>query len=265
MISRPLVELIAESFADVRPQFDSQQFVEQAMDGLEQLELSPRAAHVAAALAAQLPTDFDETAPILISSLGPPLSASEGNGLAPFFYLPHSHLIASQGVNRFESGMQAIHELTRRFTAEFCMRPFIVKYPQQTLQRLQDWVTDPSPHVRRLISEGTRPRLPWGIRLRAIQEEPALTLPLLEQLKDDSELYVRRSVANHLADLLKDHPEQIFQLCHQWIAEVNGKNVPRDRTNARFWMIRHAVRLPAKKGDATALKLRQLAASPRNR
>ncbi len=259
LIGENTINLWSESFAAVLPGFNGTLFRRQALDGLEQLELTQRAAHVADTLLEQLPEDFDEISRILIDSMGPELKQTSGNGLAPFFYLLHSHVIAAKGTSRFESGMRACYELTKRFTAEFCLRAFVVEHQSETLGLLKQWVTDPNPHIRRLVSEGTRPRLPWGIRLRAVQQNPQLTIPLLEQLKDDPELYVRRSVANHLGDLLKDSPQLVYEICRTWIREVKNKPVPLDTRRARHWMIRHAVRLPAKKGDPVALQLRSMA------
>jgi 3-methyladenine DNA glycosylase AlkC len=208
-------------------------------------------------MARQLPPDFDECGPLLVKAMGPRLVATEGNGLAPFFYLPHSCLIAREGVARFESGMAANYELTQRFSAEFSLRPFLVRHRDRTLKRLKRWARDPNPHVRRLVSEGTRPRLPWAMRLPEFQAEPHHCRPLLEMLKDDDELYVRRSVANHVGDIAKDHADFAFAMCEQWLKE--SECLPQPRAENRRWMIRHAVRLPAKKGDRRALRIRAAA------
>lgn len=189
------------------------------------------------------------------------LTSTEGNGLASFFYLPHSHVIAKRGLSRFDSAMRVNYELTKRFTAEFSIRPFLIEHRAACLRWLAKWTSDPNPHVRRLVSEGTRPLLPWAMRLREFQANPGLTLPLLERLKDDSELYVRRSVANHLADIAKDHPDVAFEVCERWLREASSAKIKRETADNRLWMIRHAVRLPAKKGDVRALALRK-SASP---
>ena len=251
-----LIRLITQSFAEIVPKFDERSFEQTAMDGLEALELSQRARQIGLALAEQLPQSFSEACPLLVASFGPELTRTEGNGLAPFFYLPHSHLIIERGLADFENGMRANYELTRRFSAEFSIRPFLTKYPDQSLKLLRSWTKDPNAHVRRLVSEGTRPRLPWAGRLREFQQNPQRMLPLLELLKDDPELYVRRSVANHLADILKDHPDVIYETCEQWLKEIAKKSTPAEIVKSRKWMIRHAVRLPAKKGDDRALELR---------
>lgn len=250
-----LVRLITQSFAEIVPKFDGRSFEQTAMDGLEALELSQRARQIGLALAEQLPQNFSEACPLLLASFGPELTRTEGNGLAPFFYLPHSHVIIERGLADFENGMRANYELTRRFSAEFSIRPFLTKYPDQSLKLLKSWTKDPNAHVRRLVSEGTRPRLPWAGRLREFQQKPQRMLPLLELLKDDPELYVRRSVANHLADILKDHPDVVYETCEQWLKEITKKSTPVEIVKSRKWMIRHAVRLPAKKEDDRALEL----------
>ncbi len=264
LMDRRLVTLIGESLTDVVPEFDEQRFRSRAVRGLKKLELKDRALHIANAMAEQLPSDFAELAPLLIESLGPPLDKTEDNGLAPFFYFPHAQLIATYGVSSFEAGMQANYELTQRFTAEFSIRPFLVEHRVKCLRILARWTKDSSPHVRRLVSEGTRPRLPWAMRLREFQDDPSLTLPLLEKLKDDSELYVRRSVANHLGDIAKDHPDVVFDLCETWIAEADELPDP-ERSKNRRWIVRHAVRHPAKQRNPRAIAIRESAAEPRQR
>jgi 3-methyladenine DNA glycosylase AlkC len=255
LMGRKLVVLIGESLAEAVPGFDQKQFQTRALRNLNQLELKERALSIAVAIAEQLPADFDEAAPLLIRSLGPPLAATEGNGLAPFFYFPHAHFIAAYGVSSFASGMRANYELTRRFTAEFSIRPFLVQHRAMCLALLKRWAADADPHVRRLVSEGTRPRLPWAMRLPEFQADPQFTLPLLELLKDDRELYVRRSVANHLGDIAKDHLETALDVCQRWLDELT--NVNEDRAKNRRWIVRHAVRHPAKQGERRAVKMRK--------
>jgi 3-methyladenine DNA glycosylase AlkC len=259
MMGRKLVLLIGESLAEVLPSFDQRRFVARACRGLDKLELKERAMGIAHAMAEQMPADFDELAPLLIRSFGPALQETAGNGLAPFFYFPHSHLVAAYGVSSFESGMQANYELTQRFTAEFSIRPFLIEHRSQCLKLLKRWARDPSPHVRRLVSEGTRPRLPWASRLPEFQADPHLSLPLLELLKDDSELYVRRSVANHLGDVAKDHLEVALDVCEAWL---DGLDRADDATaENRRWIVRHAVRHPAKQGNKRAVSIRAHASS----
>lgn len=262
LMDRKLVALIGESLAGVVPDFDVRRFQARASKGLEKLELKERASFIARAMAEQMPTDFDELAPLLVKSFGPPLGATEGNGLAPFFYLPHSHLIATSGVSRFDSGMTANYEITQRFTAEFSVRSFLIEHRSKCLKLLTRWASDENPHVRRLVSEGTRPRLPWAVRLPEFQADPHLSLPLLELLKDDPELYVRRSVANHLGDIAKDHLEVVLDVCDVWLEEATNSD-DEARSENRRWVVRHALRHPAKTGDTRATKLRAKASSVR--
>lgn len=261
LMDAKLIALIAESLAAVVPDFNIRKFQKRALSGLDALELKDRALHIAHAMAEQLPTEFEAVLPLLVQSFGPPLTATEGNGLATFFYLPHSQLIAAYGVSHFAGGMTANYELTQRFTAEFSIRPFVMAHRDQSLKLLKRWTKDPNPHVRRLVSEGTRPRLPWAMRLPEFQADPRLTLPLLELLKDDPELYVRRSVANHVADIAKDHLEFALDLCERWLIESRNLDDAAQASH-RCWIIRHAVRLPAQKAHPRALQIRALATMP---
>lgn len=256
ILGKDLIRLIGASFAHVHPRFDRHAFERSALDGLETLELTPRARQIGRAIAEQLPRPFADACPILLASFGSELVQTEGNGLATFFYLPHGHAIVECGLDDFEHGMRANYELTKRATAEFSIRPFLARYRDQSLALLHNWCSDGNPHVRRLVSEGTRPRLPWASRLKDFQQDPGLTLPLLERLKDDPELYVRRSVANHLGDIIKDHPDQGFSVCERWLKEVQRRSVAPGVVANRKWVIRHAVRLPAKRGEPRAAALR---------
>ncbi len=164
--------------------------------------------------------------------------------MAPFLYLPHVFYVAQYGLDHFEASMHAQYELTQRFSAEFSIRSFLERYPEETLARLEVWARDPSPHVRRLVSEGTRPRLPWAPRLRRFQEDPRPVLHLLELLKDDPELYVRRSVANNLNDIGKDHPDVLVETARRWLE---------DASEERQWLVRHALRSAVKRAEPGAL------------
>jgi 3-methyladenine DNA glycosylase AlkC len=235
---------IAEQIATVHPAFPVDGFLADALDGYDDLELTPRARHIADALARHLPDDFDEAISILLASLGPPIAAEEPSGIDPFLYAPHVYFVAAHGLDHWETSMHAQYELTQRFTAEFSIRAFLDHEPDRTLARLRDWTRDPSAHVRRLVSEGTRPRLPWAPRLRRFQDDPTPVLELLEQLKDDPSLYVRRSVANNLNDIGKDHPQLLVETARRWMT---------DATDERRWLIRHALRSAVKRGDRAAL------------
>ena len=237
-------EKIAGMILAVYPAFDSAAFVRDSLDGYESLSLTERGWKIAHALRQYLPDDYEVAVEILVASLGPKLERTEGNGMAPFLYSPHVFFVAKYGLDHFEASMLAQYELTQRFTAEFSIRLFLEKYPKPTLARLEMWATDPSVHVRRLVSEGTRPRLPWASRLRGFMEDPKPVIELLELLKNDPELYVRRSVANNLNDIGKDHPNLLVDTTRRWM---------KDATPERSWLVRHALRSAVKRGDPGAL------------
>jgi 3-methyladenine DNA glycosylase AlkC len=258
LLDREAIDCLAHNIALVHPKFAGEAFRRTALDGLKPLAILQRGHHLARALRAHLPERYSDAVEILVRSLTPPMTETDDLGLGGFFYLPHVSFVATYGLDAehnggrdpFEVSMQAQYEITRRFTAEFSMRPYLIKWPERTLARLLDWTRDPDLHVRRLCSEGSRPRLPWAMRIPAFIKDPRPVLPILETLKDDADLYVRRSVANHIGDIAKDHPQLAFEICERWLAGAAAE---------RKWMIRHAVRHPAKKGVKEALRLRKLA------
>src|SRR5688500_16652967 len=241
---RETVGAIAQMIERVAPDFDATAFRRAAVRGLGRLELMPRARHIARTLHGHLPADYTKAARIIMGALGPPLDKTDGHAMAPFLYLPFVLYVAEHGLDDLETSLELQYELTRRFTAEFSIRAFLERHPEATLRRLHVWASDPAPHVRRLVSEGTRPRLPWARRLRAFQNDPAPVLELLELLKDDPELYVRRSVANNLNDIGKDHPEILVEVARRWLAGAGPE---------RRWVVAHALRSAVKRGEAGAL------------
>lgn len=235
---------IAGMIKAVHPDFPDRAFVKEALLGYEALELMPRGLKIAQALRSHLPEDYSAAIEIVIAAMAIDPARIAKQPLTSFVYLPFSFFIAEYGTDHFDASMRAQYELTQRFTAEFSMRPFLQKNPGPVLKLFAKWARDPSEHVRRLVSESTRPRLPWAPRLRAFQKDPAPVLKLLELLKDDPELYVRRSVANNLNDIGKDHPEVLFETARRW---QKGASAERD------WIIRHALRSAIKRGEAGAL------------
>ncbi len=240
---RALATSLADEIAAAAPDFDRERFVALAAEGLEPLSLSERAARFADAMRATLPGGFPERIAVLLASLPEP-AGPEGEasvGMAPFRYWPHVVLVATDGLEHFDLAMEAQHAITQRFTCEFSLGRFVEREPERALEVLRRWARDPSPHVRRLVSEGTRPRLPWGKRLAVFRDDPAPLLELLALLRDDPSETVRRSVANHLNDLSKEHPERIVALCAAWL------------TPARRPLVAHALRTLVKKGHPGAL------------
>ncbi len=260
LLDREAIDCLIHNVSLTHPAFDGAAFRRTAHRGLEPLAILQRGQHLARALRQHLPSRYRDAIEILLRSLTPPMTQTEDFGLAVFFYLPHVTFVASYGLDPehndgedpFEISLRAQYELTKRFSAEFSIRPFLIRWPERTLARLMAWTRDPDPHVRRLCTEGTRPRLPWAMRIPAFVKDPRPALPILERLKDDPDLYVRRSVANHLGDIAKDHPELVFDLCETWLKDASAE---------RRWLIRHALRHPARKGVKRALQLRKRAES----
>ena len=207
-----------------------------------------RGRHIARALGAHLPQDYPEAIEILLDSLGPEHGTDEliGVGMAPFFYLPHVLFVAERGLDHFDLSMRAQYELTKRFSAEFSIRSFIAKDPERAFAVMRGWTTDADAHVRRLVSEGTRIRLPWARRVAWLEDNPERVLELLELLKDDPSTFVRRSVANNLNDLGKVHPQLLVRTCAAWLDSGSA---------ARRALVEHALRSAVKRGDVDALRL----------
>jgi 3-methyladenine DNA glycosylase AlkC len=243
MFGESVPRALAKTLVAVQPDFPRQAFLRDALAGYGPLSLTARGSHIAAALRKHLPQDYPRAIELLLASARQ-AHDHRGGSMASFFYMPHLLFVARYGLDHFEESMRAQYELTQVFTAEFSIRPFLEKNPARTLARLRKWAKDPSEHVRRLVSEGTRPRLPWAPRLRAFQKDPAPVLALLELLKDDPALYVRRSVANNLNDIGKDHPEILTRVAKRWLRGASAE---------RQWIVRHALRSAVKRADAGAL------------
>jgi 3-methyladenine DNA glycosylase AlkC len=218
-------------------------FVAAATKGLEPLELKARARHIAAALDDALPRPAARAMDVFVRALGPKLTSDGGASFAGFAL---SAWLEAHGLEDVEAALRANYELTQRFTSEFSIRPLLEHATAPTMAALKSWARDDSEHVRRLVSEGTRPRLPWGARLRRFEDEPSPVFELLEALKDDPSEYVRRSVANNLNDHAKDHPDLVLATARRWL---------KDASKERRRLVEHGLRTLVKRGDARALKL----------
>jgi len=251
LINADLVRGAAAQLQHVDARFDADAFVARVVPQLDALELKARAMCVADALGEALPDDFADATHLLERALAPVASPDDGTpdneknaGLRGWFLWSVGEYAARRGVEHPDRALAFLHALTQRFTAEFAIRPLIVAEPQLVYRTLARWVHDDSAHVRRLVSEGTRPRLPWGLQLRSLITDPSPSLPLLEALLDDPSDYVRRSVANHLNDIAKDHPA----LVAEWVE----RHLP-DAPPARRALLRHACRTRIKRGDPRIL------------
>jgi 3-methyladenine DNA glycosylase AlkC len=252
LLNPTLVRASSAAMATAWSAFDRKHFERVALKDLDALEMKARAMQIADALEATLPPDFDAACSVIEAALAPPIasdgiaSAREGEGLAGWIVWPLGEFVARRGIRQPERALCALHALTQRLTAEWAIRPLIVAHPQLVFDTLLAWTRDPSPHVRRLASEGSRPRLPWGLQLKMLIADPSPTLPILEALLDDESAYVRRSVANHLNDIAKDHP----QLVVDWVQ----RHLPAASTERRA-LLSHASRTLIKRGHAGMLPL----------
>jgi 3-methyladenine DNA glycosylase AlkC len=246
--SPALVRRLASDIERAHPAFPAARFAKDATHGLASLELLDRGRHIGRTLARHLPSDYRAALRVLLRSLGPRHATGEiaGSGMAPFYYLPHLVVVAERGLDDFDESMRAQYELTRRFTAEWSIRPFIARDPERAFRFLRRWAEDPDAHVRRLVSEGTRLRLPWASRVGWLDEHPERVLELLERLKDDPAVYVRRSVANNLNDMGKVHPALLTRTAARWLEHASTE---------RRALVEHALRTAVKRGHPEALRL----------
>lgn len=235
----------ADQFTGLSRDFDREIFLRLCLDGLEQRELMDRMRQTAVALAAALPLPYREQIAVLRR-----FAPSVGHN---FVGIWPCEFVALHGLDDVEFSLEALRDLTRFGSAEFAVRPFLVRDLRGTLKVMRRWANDPDEHVRRLASEGSRPRLPWGLRLQQLVADPTPTLPILEALRSDPSLYVRKSVANHLNDIAKDHPAVTLDLAEQW-----------DRADTRTgWIVRRGLRTLIKDGHPRALALFGSAAAPK--
>lgn len=231
--------------------FDRAAFVAAACDGLEALEMKERSAHIQAALDTCLPAEFRAACDVMVASLSAKTDEDwqaediETLGICGWAVMPMAEIVAARGMGDFDHAMGVLAEMTKRFTSEFAVRPFLIADPERGVKIAREWAEDGNYHVRRLASEGTRPRLPWGLRLQSFVQDPQPLLPLLTQLRDDPSEYVRRSVANSLNDIAKDHPDLIARLAADWLNDA-----PKDRVR----LVKHACRTLIKAGHAPTLE-----------
>ena len=208
--------------------------------------MTPRIRQFSDALAATLPSDKSTAIEILTRSLPAPMEGCD-DLKSSWIQWPIAHFISEHGLPHYQQSMAALREITMRFTSEFAVRPFAAAYPEKVYRDLLKLTSDPNPHVRRWCSEGSRPRLPWGQRLNDLVADPSPLWPILDALRNDPELYVRRSVANNLNDIAKDHPELVVKKCAEWMKSGSNKELDQ--------LIRHALRTLIKNGHPGALAL----------
>lgn len=244
MFNEESVGALAVAIRKVYPGFDIQAFTDSVFDDRwEDRELKQRMRHITTVLGGFLPRDYRAALDILQQAM-PRLG---GFGFAKMV-LPD--YVEACGLDDWEASMRALEAFTQEASAEFAIRPFIVRFPERTMAQMLAWAEHEHPEVRRLASEGCRPRLPWGIALPALKADPSPILPILERLKEDELDSVRRSVANNLNDISKDKPEVVIEVLRRWQAEEAGGHQNRVR-----WITGHALRTLVKAGQPEALEL----------
>ncbi len=230
--------------------FNKELFNKEILFSLDSLGLKARTQLIADQLHLFLPADYKKRADILKAILHPNKDYhkdlhSDADGIRNWGMLPLTMVVGQHGIDDFEGSLNLLKEMTSRFSSEFDVRYFLISDQDRALNIMRGWIDDADHHIRRLVSEGTRPRLPWGMKLQRLADDPTPMLPILEALRDDSEEYVRRSVANHLNDIAKDHPDLVANLAIKWMVDA-------DKNRKR--LLRHACRTLIKQGHPLALQ-----------
>ena len=242
----------ATSICDPNSAFDQLGFISIATRDIDALEMKQRSDQIVEALVMCMPKDFESCAEVFLASLGKEEDGAglgnkesrQNTGIEGWLISPMAEFVGRYGLDNFDTSMELFKAFTKRFTSEFGIRYFLKQKPKQTLAYLRTWLEDDNHHVRRLVSEGTRPRLPWGMRLDNFIEDPVPVIDIISKLKDDESEYVRRSVANNLNDIAKDHPERVSALAKQWL---------KNASKARARLVKHACRTLFKQGHPATL------------
>lgn len=236
-IDEAFIHKLSHDLKSVYPAFKSEAF-QQALNtkALEPLGLKQRVRTITITIHKLLQCSYPDQIKILVKV------APHTKGLGAMIF---PDFVEVYGLEHFDVSIDALKYFTPFFSSEFAIRHFIRRYPAKTYKIMKSWASDKDPHVRRLASEGNRPRLPWSFKLDQYIRDPAPVLAILNELKSDDSLYVRKSVANSLNDVAKDHPELVLDLAKKWIGQSESTD----------WVIKHGLRSLLKKGSQKALRL----------
>jgi 3-methyladenine DNA glycosylase AlkC len=227
----------------VIPSFDSKKFIRQIFIGdWNNKELKQRMRHTSIVLHQFLHDDFDKAVKQIEKITLKLQQTKTSENIFGFMFLPD--YIEIFGLNHFRVSVQAMELVTQFVSCEFAVRPFILKYNDNMMKQMLAWSKHKNHHVRRLASEGCRPRLPWAMGIPELKQQPKIILPILENLKNDPSEYVRRSVANNLNDIAKDHPAIVIDIVSKWSGISNETN----------GLIKHGSRTLLKQGNTEILK-----------
>lgn len=240
-------DIFSNVIEEVYPGFDKEKFVQLIFDkNWKNRELKDRMKHTSFVLNKFFPEDFPKAAELIISIKNQLKAKGIKENTIEFMFFPD--YIETYGINHLPESAKAIEQVTQFTSCEFAVRPFIIRYGERIMQQMFQWSLHKNEKVRRLASEGSRPRLPWAIALPELKKNPLPVLPILENLKQDSSEYVRRSVANNLNDIAKDNPGVVIQIAKKW------KGISKE-TDA---LIKHGCRTLLKKGHPEILKYYKL-------
>jgi len=237
LYNKELLSSLCNELVCLYDEFDSESFINHVFDDeWSDKELKERMRHISEALRKYLPQDYSEAVEILMNA------SSKFRGFEYMFFPEFAGLY---GLDEYEVSMPALEHFTKYSSSEFAVRPFIQKYNAKMMEQMEFWAESDNHHVRRLASEGCRPRLPWAMALSGFKEDPAPVLSVLEKLKNDESEYVRRSVANNLNDISKDNPQTVIGIARKW----SGDNAQTDR------IVKHACRTLLKQGESEIMAL----------
>ncbi len=239
MYNEGFLREFGEKVHNVYSDFNVGIFIDKAIDDeWEELSLKARMRRITEALGKCLPASYEDAIKVLFlideSCIG-----------FPYLFFPDFVELFGQGEEYFDLSMKAIERFTQRSSSEFAIRPFILKDPERVMKQMMIWSKHPNEHVRRFASEGCRPRLPWGMALQVFKKDPSKVLNILEQLKSDSSIYVRKSVANNLNDISKDNPQAVIDVVKKW----SNKNPHTD------WILRKGCRTLIKAANPEVMEL----------
>lgn len=257
-IDAALVGRLAAAFAAVDPAFPSAVFTERALEGLGPLELKARVTHVAAALGAALPESFPDAAARVDAVIALPHDdGGHPGGLSGWDGWPLAEWVGLAGRQDPEVALDLLSRVTRLASGEFAIRPFIDDDPAAALALFAQWIEHDDEHVRRLVTEGTRPKLPWAPKLAVAAGDPGYAVHLLAPLVVDDSEYVRRSVSNHLNDLCRVAPDLALEVAGRWTRQADELDAAGDAESAERirWIVRRGVRTLVKAGNADAMRL----------
>ena len=241
-----LGKLLADKIKPNHQGFRRSRFLRAIKGQIDPLELKDRVAVIAKAMHREFGEDARVGIEAILQSLGPENPEETGMFTNYYWVMPMAKYVEDYGLGHFELSTEAMKEITKRNTSEYAIRPFIRRFPDQTLDQMMLWAKDDNFHVRRLASEGGRPRLPWASKLEEFIKDPSPLIPLLEILKDDSSKYVQNSVANCLNDISKDNRDLAVSLVNSWLDKP---------TKSRIWIINHGTRGLRKVHDEWAMEL----------